>query len=613
MSTHKNVDKICVVAVVLALLVCILFMNADTFGVQAVSREMGYENRLFDNSKVHTIDIVMDDWESFIETCENEEYAVCTVVIDGETYKNVGIRAKGNTSLSSVKSMDSDRYSFKIEFDQYDSTKTYHGLDKLSLNNLIQDNTFMKDYLVYQSMAAFGVDAPLSGYSYITVNGEDWGLYLAVEAIEDSFLQRNYGNDYGELYKPDSMSFGGGRGNGKDFDAEEFFNEDGEFELPEDFRMPEKFEIPEGTDIPEMPQGMENLAKPGEMSQMPGEMPDFGGGRKDFGGEKGDGMGMGSSDVKLQYIDDNPDSYNNIFDNAKTDITSADKTRLIASLKALSTGEKNEEIVDVEEVIRYFVVHNFVCNGDSYTGSMIHNYYLYEEDGRLAMLPWDYNLAFGGFQSASATDTVNEPIDSPVLGGDTSDRPMIAWILDNEEYLELYHQYFEEFLCTVDMTALIDEAAELIAPYVEKDPSKFCTFEEFETGVNTLRTFCQLREESISGQLNGTIPSTSEGQAADDSALIDASNLIISDMGSMGMGGMGGPGGDGGGFGGFPGGDRGERGDKGEQGGFPSGESMMPPKGDMQIPEGFEMPEGIEIPEGKEFPEGMEMPQMPGF
>ena len=98
MSTHKNVDKICVVAVVLALLVCILFMNADTFGVQAVSREMGYENRLFDNSKVHTIDIVMDNWDEFIADCQSEEYYDCTVVIDDETYRNVAIRGKGNTS-----------------------------------------------------------------------------------------------------------------------------------------------------------------------------------------------------------------------------------------------------------------------------------------------------------------------------------------------------------------------------------------------------------------------------------------------------------------------------------------------------------------------------------
>ncbi len=56
---------------------------------------------------------------------------------------------------------------------------------------------------------------------------------LAVEGVEDAFLERNYGKEAGELYKPDSMSFGGGRGNGRDFDMEDFdFDADG-FEPPE--------------------------------------------------------------------------------------------------------------------------------------------------------------------------------------------------------------------------------------------------------------------------------------------------------------------------------------------------------------------------------------------
>ena len=110
----------------------------------------------------------MDDWDSFIESCEDEAYSACAVVIDGESYKNVAIRAKGNTSLSSVRQLGSQRYSFKIEFDHYDSGKTYHGLDKLCLNNLIQDNTMMKDYLVYQLMGQFGVASPLCSFVYIT-------------------------------------------------------------------------------------------------------------------------------------------------------------------------------------------------------------------------------------------------------------------------------------------------------------------------------------------------------------------------------------------------------------------------------------------------------------
>ena len=218
MSTHKHINRICVVAIVLSVLFTVFAMFFPSYQTKADGMQMGYENRLFDTERVHTIDIVIDDWDSFLSTAQKEEYSLCSVIIDGEAVKNVGIRGKGNTSLSTVSSMDSNRYSFKIEFDQYDSTNTYYGLDKLCLNNIIQDNTYMKDYLVYQMMREFGVDAPLCSFVYITVNGEDWGLYLAVEGVEDSFLQRNYGVDYGELYKPDSMDFGGGRGNGRDFD-----------------------------------------------------------------------------------------------------------------------------------------------------------------------------------------------------------------------------------------------------------------------------------------------------------------------------------------------------------------------------------------------------------
>ena len=188
---------------------------------------------------------------------------------------------------------------------------------------------------------------------------------------------------------------------------------------------------------------------------------------------------MGSADVKLQYVDDDPDSYANIFDNAKTDITKADKKRLIAALEKLG-GEDAAGAVDAEQVIRYFVVHGFLCNGDSYTGSMVHNYYLYEKDGVLSMIPWDYNLAFGGFQSSDAAGAVNEPIDTPVSGGALSDRPMIAWIFDSEAYTALYHQYYQAFLdqCLESgwLRDLLDSTAAMIAPWVERDPTKFCTW-----------------------------------------------------------------------------------------------------------------------------------------
>ena len=577
MSTHKHIDKICCVAMAMALVLSLLFMNGSSIGIQAASTVMGYEDKLFDTSKVHTLDILMEDWEGFLDNCRSEEYYECNVVIDGEAFKNVAIRGKGNTSLTQVESYGNDRYSYKIEFDHYDNALTYHGLDKLCLNNIIQDNTYMKDYLTYQMMGDMGVAAPLCSYVYITVNGEDWGLYLAVEAVEDSFLQRNYGKNYGELYKPDSMKMGGGRGNGKEFDMDKFLDEEDESFIPGQEERPGQNEAPDmeqSTDRelppdsgnqPDMGQrpNMNNFGgkgqRPGrdpsstednfpgkemlDMGEFPGgEMPDMGrfpeGQKTDMGNFPG-GMKGSSQDVLLQYIDDEISSYQNIFDSAKTDVSTADKERLIASLKSLSTGEDLDHTVDMEAVIRYFVVHNFVLNFDSYTGSMIHNYYLYEEDGRMQMIPWDYNLAFGGFQSMSdATTYVNYPMDSPVSGGNMTDRPMIAWIFENEEYTEIYHQIFDEFISEYfesgHFADMMEDVSSMIAPYVEKDPTKFCTAEEFEIGIDTLKEFCLLRAESIRGQLNGSIGSTTESQSS--ATFIQAGHLNISDMGNMGMG-----------------------------------------------------------------------------
>ena len=93
MSTSKYFDRICLFAVIAALLLCAAVPQGT-----AQATAMGYEDRIFDTTTVHTIDIRIDDWEAFLSTAQSEEYSVCDVVIDGEAFHNVGIRGKGNTS-----------------------------------------------------------------------------------------------------------------------------------------------------------------------------------------------------------------------------------------------------------------------------------------------------------------------------------------------------------------------------------------------------------------------------------------------------------------------------------------------------------------------------------
>ena len=290
--------------------------------------------------------------------------------------------------------------------------------------------------------------------------------------------------------------------------------------------------------------------------------------------------GLGSDDVKLKYIDENIDSYSFIFDNAKTKVDKADKKRLIRSIKALNEQRDLEETVDIDEVIKYFVVNGFLCNYDSYTGKMIHNYYIYEKNGRLSMIPWDYNLAYATFSLYDTEGKVNSPIDSPALG-DINELPMISWIFDNEEYTEKYHQYYREFADSTDFDRIISDTKELIDDYVEKDATKFITVKQFEKGVSAIGKYCQLRTESVQGQLDGSIPSTKEGQNKDNTAFIDTSSLKVEDMGTM---------------------DSMANTDNAEL------SSMIIPNG-FGIPEGFSIPEGAEIPEGFDIPEGFSIPE----
>lgn len=535
MLRSKNIDRICCLVIACTMLLAAGFTALAGAGVLESSRKtsLTYAKHLFDQSTVHKIEITMDGWDDFIDNCTDEKYRACAVTIDGEAQGTVGIRAKGNTSLSSMAQYDNDRYSFKIEFDHYQKKKTYRGLDKLSLNNIIQDATYMKDYWSYTFMNQMGLASPLCSYTEIYVNGEYWGLYLAVEGVEEAFLERNYGEDYGELYKPDSLSFGGGRGNGQAFDMQDF-----EKKL-------------QGDDTEEQAAADENAANDNAAPTMPQDIQRATRiNRGDF--KQGGGMGgMGSSDVKLQYIDDDPDSYANIFDNAKTKVKKKDQARLIAALKKLSEGDTSA--VDTDAVAMYMAVHNFLCNGDSYTGSMVHNYYLYEKDGVMSMIPWDYNLAFGGFTGGSdATGTANTAIDTLVSGGDDSDRPMAGWITASDESLALYHEKYRQFIDAVFTSGWFesefDRVSAMIAPYVEKETRAFYSYEEFQTAADTLKTFCLKRAQSVQGQLDGSISATSAAQQGSD-ALIDASELSITAMGGMNNG----KGGDRGGNAGFPG------------------------------------------------------------
>ena len=499
MIAHKHITKI--IAVVMAVAVClclcaVAFSSQITEALGDTGISMEYETELFDTDSILTVNILMDetDWNDMLENATAEEYYQCDVEVNGTTFYRVAIRPKGNTSLTSIASdPTTDRYSFKLEFDHYVDGQTCFGLDKLILNNNYADATNMKEALIYDMYQHLGADASLYNYAKISVNGEYWGVYLALEAVEDSFLLRNYGVQSGELYKPEGMNMGGGN-----------FNDD--------------------------EQNFRNMTPPEEAGERPTGGFDLPGGMGGFSTSGG---------ADLNYTDDELDSYETIWDGEITDTTKADHTRVVTALKNISEGNDLEDYMDIDNLLRYMAVHVFSVNEDSLSGMMAHNYYLYEAGGKLNLIPWDYNLALGGMGSSNdATSVVNSAIDNAFSGTN-----FFGALMEDETYHSQYYAYLQqlvsEYIDGGGFDAFYERVRSQIDALVETDPTAFYSYDEYLTAVDTLYQVVKLRGESIQGQLDGTIPSTESAQRSSD-ALVDASALDLSAMGYMNNGGAGG-------------------------------------------------------------------------
>lgn len=544
MIDEKYFPRIVLAVMVLAVLLVLpgLFLAGGAAG----GGDADYMHTIFDKS--HVIDVQLtiseDNWNELLENAQEEEYVTCDAMIDGNQLATIAIRTKGNSSLSMVAQSDSDRYSFKLNFDKYIDGQNIDGLTQLALNNIIGDATYMKEFLSYEMLEEMGVKTPGYAFAKVTINGEYWGLYQALELVNDEFLTRWYGEDYGNLYKPDTSQIGGGKGGGMpsdmgdrlpaDFDPADF-----EDFTPEEFHaeMNERMEGRGGeragnapADGGERPEG-----ETGALDNSREAKEGFPGGEEGSGFRGGGGHGGagGNGTTNLVYTDDELDSYSGIFDNVKTDhTTKSDQKRLVEIIRKLNAGKDLTEIVNVDEVLRYFAVNTFLVNLDSYASEMKHNYYLYEDDGTIEILPWDYNLSFGAYQTSDAASVINFPIDEPVT--DTMENsPLIAKLLEVDEYKEKYHEYLAEivsrFVSNDYYVARIAELDALIGDLVKDDPTAFFTYDEYREALEQLAIYYRDRGASITAQLAGEQPADGYGTLE--------TELDLKAMGTLGVGG----------------------------------------------------------------------------
>ena len=164
-----------------------------------------------------SIEIASEDWDTLRHQtrtfedviAEIEEYGLsrpfadiydwfgATVTMDGETRADVGVRKKGFLG-----SQSDTKPALKLRFDKYVDGQSLGGvMERMTLNNSIQDPSMVNTCLSYRVFAAAGSPAPRCNFATVSVNGKDLGLYVHVEEMKAPFLSRHFESADGNLYE----------------------------------------------------------------------------------------------------------------------------------------------------------------------------------------------------------------------------------------------------------------------------------------------------------------------------------------------------------------------------------------------------------------------------
>jgi spore coat protein H len=160
-----------------------------TLACTAVSADAQTETELFDDSRVHTLEVVMHsrDWDDLRANFRSNDYYPADIIWNGLRMRNVGVRSRGAGSRYAAKP------GLELTFDYYASRQRFLGLRALVLDNLVTDPSMIREATAMALMRRLGVAAPREAPARVFVNGTYAGLYMMVEPVDTVFAERHFG------------------------------------------------------------------------------------------------------------------------------------------------------------------------------------------------------------------------------------------------------------------------------------------------------------------------------------------------------------------------------------------------------------------------------------
>ncbi len=138
-----------------------------------------------------------DNLEDLPDSADDDRDDVHATVAFGGDEFGAGLRLKGDSSFRTMER----KAALKIDFGEFDDDNSFYGVRRLTLNNMVQDDSTLSENLTYWLHATVGGVAPRHGYACVRVNGDAYGLYSVVETMDEEFLERNFDDPGGNLYE----------------------------------------------------------------------------------------------------------------------------------------------------------------------------------------------------------------------------------------------------------------------------------------------------------------------------------------------------------------------------------------------------------------------------
>jgi len=144
-------------------------------------------------------------------------------VTKGVPLVDVGIRRKGG--FGSSRPIKTGKSGLKVRFDEFVKGQLFFGIKRLTLNNMVQDESMVHETLTYELFHALDLPASRTGYAFVTLNGVKYGLFLNLETLDEVSLPQWFPTT-GHLYEADEAGVDVRPGAAKDFEVDEGDDED---------------------------------------------------------------------------------------------------------------------------------------------------------------------------------------------------------------------------------------------------------------------------------------------------------------------------------------------------------------------------------------------------